>query len=71
MILKCTKFFNEWLQKGEVPKYCKEARIVPLSKEDSEFPSVGGIRTVNVLPGIFKIYEKIVLKKLKQELSEK
>ena len=54
-----------------MPEYCKCARIVPLSKEESEFPSVGGIRTINILPGIFKVYEKVVLGKLKKELQVK
>ena len=69
VVAKCTTAFNEWLNQGRVPTYCKEARVVPLSKEDSEFPSIGGIRTINILPGIFKIYEKAVLGKLKYELS--
>ena len=63
--------FNEWLRKGSVPTYCKEARVIPLSKEETEFPSVGAIRTVCVLPGVFKVYEKIVLSKLKPELKAK
>ena len=67
----CTVAFNEWLRKGSVPTYCKEARVIPLSKEEKEFPSVGAIRTVCVLPGVFKVYEKIVLSKLKPELKAK
>ena len=70
LIEKCTYKFNEWLTVGKVPNYCKEARIVPLSKEDGEFPQIGGIRTVNILPGIFKLFEKVVLKKLKVEMKE-
>ena len=71
IVTKCTIIFNEWMANGKVPEYLKEARIVPLAKEDTEYPNVGAIRTVNILPSIFKIFEKVVLGKLKVELREK
>ena len=40
-----------------------------LSKEKTEFPEVGNVRTISVLPAVFKVFERIVLNRLKEELS--
>ena len=32
--------------------------------EDSDLPKYGNIRTINVLPGIFKVYEKVMYNRL-------
>lgn len=47
------------------------AKIVPLSKEDTSFPSKGAIRTISVLPAISKLYGICLLEKLEKEIKEK
>ena len=69
VIYKLTLHFNRWLCTGKVPKHLKLARVVTLSKTDSKYPSVGDIRTIAILPAVFKLYETCVLKLLEQELA--
>jgi hypothetical protein len=60
--------FNEWIKQGLLPSYFKKARIVPLSKEDTPFPSVGSIHTISILLAITKLLELCLLRKLEMEI---
>lgn len=64
---KIKNIFNEWLHGKKVPKYLNKAKIFVLSKdkESPEFPKVGMVRTIAVLPCISKLYESCILAKLK------
>ena len=70
IIPKLAVAFTEWLRLRTVPAYCKSARIIPLSKEKTEFPAFGNIRTISILPIISKIFEKIMQKRLRHQLQE-
>ena len=70
MITQLAQAFTRWLREGRVPIYCKEAKVFALSKTGSEFPPVGDIRTISVLPAVFKVYEKVVLARLTKNLND-
>ena len=61
---RCTANFNRWINAAQVPAYCKEAKVFALSKEETDFPQYGNVRTISVLPGVFKVFEKVVLAKV-------
>ena len=44
--------------------------MIPLSKEKSEFPEVGNIRSICVLPVVSKVFEKVMLKRLRTHMDE-
>ena len=64
MVNKLTEAFNEWQVKREYPEYLKTANIVPLSKEDNEYPDYSNIRVIAILPAVSKIFEKCILTRL-------
>ena len=61
ILTKLHKEFNHWFNTGKIPHYAKAARVVPLSKDDSEYPEYSKIRPTCVLPAIYKLYERCVL----------
>lgn len=50
------------------PKYLGEARIVPLSKNNSAFPKADEIRTIAVLPAWSKVIENLILLEMSPKL---
>ena len=67
---RCRASFNDWVNASKVPSYCKEAKVFALSKEETDFPRYGNVRTISVLPGVYKVFEKVVLKRLQEHLQE-
>lgn len=68
----CTKLkyrFHAWLNGEDIPNYLKIGRIFVLSKEDSQFPQVGNIRTISILRALTKLYELTLLQHLEIEIS--
>ena len=61
---KLSQVFSTWLSNRIYPEYLVEAKVVPLSKEPTPYPSFGQIRTISILPIVSKVYEKILLKRL-------
>ena len=60
--------FSHWLSDAIFLFYCKQVKIVSLSKEGTErMPSVGKVRTNAVLPTISKVDEKVLNIKLTDE----
>jgi hypothetical protein len=53
--------FQKWYDGKEIPEYIKVGRIFALSKEESEYPTQGKIRTITILPALTKLYELVVL----------
>ena len=41
LVEKLTKKFNEWMEKGKLPKYFNQARLLVLSKTGEAFPEEG------------------------------
>ncbi len=62
--------FERWLNGDEpLPQYMKTARTVFLSKEDTEFPKIGNVRIISILPAITKLWDTILLQKLREEIE--
>ena len=63
--------FNKWMNGEEqLPEYLKTTKVIPLSKVDGElYPNVGMIRTIAVATSLMKVYEKVILAKLKPEIE--
>ena len=62
--------FTNWANNSSIPEYIKRARVIPLSKDDTDTPDYGQIRTIAILPALSKVFEKVVLKRLQKNLSE-
>ena len=61
---------EKWLQSAQIPQYCKQALIISLSKEESQYPTQGNVRPIAIVPTVTKLYETIILGKLYQELQQ-
>lgn len=66
---KLTRIFNVCLTGARVPEYMRTGRIFCLSKEATEYPTVGAIRTIFIAPTITKTYELALLQHLQIEMS--
>ena len=64
---KCRKQIESWINNHNTPSYLKHSRLIPLSKSNSQYPNVGDVRTIAVLPAFSKIHEKLLLVKLSDE----
>eukprot|EP00452_MALV-II_sp_L67-6_P000267 gene267-54_t len=69
VLSKLTLAFNDWLQQGDYPSYLKHSRVVPLSKEATIFPKYGAIRTISIASSISKVWEKIILSRVREEVA--
>ena len=58
---KILQTFNDWYNGTEIPRYLKAGRVFALSKEDTQFPTLGKIRTITILPALTKLYELTML----------
>lgn len=67
---KVTAEFNNWLRDGRLPKYCTQARMIALSKEDSPFPVYGNIRTLSITPAITKVFEKVIQARFSKQIED-
>ena len=65
------KALSGWYTAGKVPAYANRATIIPLSKQDTEYPEYGKVRPIAVLPAIFKLYETLILERLKPQVTHK
>ena len=68
--MKLSQTFTRWLNDRTQPGYLAEARVIPLSKEETAYPSYGAVRTISILPIISKIYEKVIHERLKNNVKE-
>ena len=55
-----TNELNRWFAAGKVPSYANRAIVIPLSKQDTEYPELGKVRPIAVLPAVFKLYETLI-----------
>ena len=63
---------KQWISRLKIPKYLRLARIIPLSKEESNpYPSHGQVRTIAVTPATMKLLELCILQKVRAEIDEK
>ena len=69
LITKLTTELSRWYAVG-APRYVKSARIILLSKTPSQYPPVGSVRPIAILPAISKLYEQIILHRLQEEFSK-
>ena len=69
VVPKITAAFNDWQEHATCPHYLKSAKIIPLSKQNTEYPDVGQIRLIAILPAISKVYEKCILRRLDDEIT--
>ena len=70
--LKLMDQFNLWARRGFLPGYLTIAKVIPLSKDkdNSQFPAVGDVRTIAVLPALTKLYELCIYQLLLGEIQE-
>ena len=55
---------NKWILNKKVPNYVNEVKLIPLSKEENNFPKIGNVRTLAASQGIKKVFETIILRRL-------
>lgn len=70
LVQKLATTFNHWLTTNKVPKYVKTGKLLNLSKDGTEYPGVGQIRTISMGCGLFKMFETTVLEKLKVQMEK-
>ena len=67
--IRLKEHFAKYLHRSEVPKYFMEARLVLISKEDTEYPEIENTRPISVLPTITKIFELSILHYLEEAVK--
>ena len=67
--IRLKEHFAKYLHWSEVPKYFMEARLVLISKEDTEYPEIENTRPISVLPTITKIFELSILHYLEEAVK--
>ena len=55
------KHFTDYLSKSNISKYFMEARLILISKEDTEYLSIEKTRPISILPTITKIVELAII----------
>ena len=63
--------FEKWINGEEpIPGYLKQARVIMLSKTDSQYPEVGDVRVIAILPALTKLYEIFLQRELQKNIDE-
>ena len=63
------KHFIEYLHWSEIPEYFMKAKLILISKEDTEYPEIENTRPISVLPTITKIFELSILHYLEEAVK--
>ena len=53
--------FKNYVMTGDVPEYFMNARLILLSKDDSDTPQINKARPISILPTITKLFETTIL----------
>ena len=53
--------FRNYVMTGDVPEYFTNARLILLSKFDSDTPQINKTRLISILPTITKLFETTIL----------
>ena len=61
MKLRLKEHFTRYVMTGYVPKYFMNAKLILLSKDDSETPTIQKTRPISILPTITKLFESSIL----------
>lgn len=70
-ILFITYLFNSSLRLQHIPATFKTAQIIMLKKPDKPPEVVTSYRPISLLPSLSKLYEKLLLERLKPHISDK
>jgi hypothetical protein len=64
---KILKNFKAIIASKDVPRYFKRTMVMNLSKENTDTPEVGGVRTIAIASAIAKLFELPVLEELEKD----
>ena len=57
LMIKLKTWFSKWIEKGEIPKYLMIGKLILISKENNDCPSINNIRPITIFPTITKFFE--------------
>ena len=66
LIERLQKHFTEYTRNMSIPDYFIKAKLILISKDGAEYPKIGQIRPISILPTITKIFELSILHFLEQ-----
>ena len=69
-ILKLTHLFNSAIRQRYVPRLWKCAEVIMIQKPGKDAHDVKGYRPISLLPVVSKLFEKLILKRLKPIIEE-
>ena len=56
IILK--KYFIDWINESKIPEFLMTGRMILISKENNDSPTLENIRPITILPAVVKFFEK-------------
>ena len=59
------KAFNSWILNNRIPNYLMKGKLILLSKDKSDSPTIENTRPITILPAITKLFESSILYNLK------
>ena len=66
MAVKLRDIFSQFLRNGKVPDYLMMAKLILISKDDTNTSTIDKVRSIGVLPVITKLFELSIINKLKK-----
>ena len=61
IMVKINKAFNSWILNNRIPNYLMKGKLILLSKDKSDSPTIENIRPITILPAITKLFESSIL----------
>ena len=52
------------IRKGRTPKYLTSGKLILLSKDNTETPTIDDTRAITILPAVTKVFESTILRNL-------
>ena len=66
IIERLEKHFKEYIQTTEISNYFMEAKLILISKDNTEYPIIEETRPISILPTVTKIFELSILHHLEK-----
>ena len=61
---KIRNWFENWISKGRTPKYLTSGKLILLSEDFTETPTIEDTRAITILPAVTKVFESTMLHNL-------
>ena len=70
-MIKLKEWFTDWIKKGTISKFLMIGKLILISKESTDCPTLSNIRPITLLPAVIKYFENTIIHNLEKITNSK